>query len=166
MKRDSLLQEYLHPGSNAHIQDMELIFDKEHYAIFTLYDKQLEARYIYLKGYIGDGKLIIVRSNFESIEESIAIANKFLAYIGLLAVIIGLIIMLIISKKFTKPILQLADIAKKMANLDFNIKYKVKTNDELGELGSSIIILYDQLETTISELKQANNELLLDIQKN
>ena len=53
-----------------------------------------------------------------------------------------------------------------MANLDFNIKYKVKTNDELGELGSSINILSDQLETTISELKQANNELLLDIQKN
>ena len=77
MKRDSLLQEYLHPGSNAHIQDMELIFDKEHYAIFTLYDNQLEARYIDLIGDLGDGKLLIVRSNFESIEESIAIANKF-----------------------------------------------------------------------------------------
>ncbi len=165
LKNDSLLKEYLQPGSNPDIHDMELILDTEEYGIFTLYDDQLETRYIDLIGNLDNGKLIIVRSNFESIKESTAIANKFLAYIGLLAVIVGVVIMMIISKKFTQPILELADIAKKMSNLDFNVKYKVQSNDEIGELGSSINTLSDQLETTISELKQANNELMLDIQE-
>lgn len=165
LKNDSLLKEYLQPGSNPDIHDMELIYDTEEYGIFTLYDDQLETRYIDLLGNLGNGKLMIVRSNFESIEESTKIANKFLSYIGLLTTIIGVIVMMIISKKFTQPILELADITKKMTNLDFNVKYKVTSNDEIGELGNSVNTLSDQLESTISELKQANNELLLDIQK-
>jgi signal transduction histidine kinase len=109
--------------------------------------------------------LILLRTNKESIEESVALANEFLAYIGIAVVILGSAIMFIISRKFTKPILEMSDIAKKMSDLDFDAKYKIKTKDELGELGNSINFLSDKLETAISELKQANNELLVDIQK-
>lgn len=109
--------------------------------------------------------LILLRTNKESIEESVALANEFLAYIGIAVVIIGSAIMFVISRKFTKPILEMSDIAKKMSDLDFDVKYKTNTKDELGELGNSINFLSDKLETTISELKQANNELLVDIQK-
>jgi signal transduction histidine kinase len=109
--------------------------------------------------------LILIRSNLESITESVSIANKFLAYMGIIAAMIGTLAMFIISKKFTKPILDLAGIAKKMSDLDFEVKYNVKTKDEIGELGSSINALSDKLETTITELKQANNELTTDIQR-
>lgn len=112
-----------------------------------------------------DDKMILIRSNLDSIEENVMIANEFLAYVGILAVVIGTISMFLISKKFTKPILDLAGLAKKMSDLDFEVKYDVKTKDEIGELGSSINALSDKLETTITELKQANNELLTDIQK-
>ncbi|MBH1940292.1 HAMP domain-containing protein [Mobilitalea sibirica] len=164
-QKDLLLMEYLLPGSNSMIKYRKLIHDSEDYGIFTLYDSQLDAKYIDLFGYLGNGKTIIMRSNFESIEDSIVIANKFLAYIGLLSVLIGIAVMLIISKQFTKPILELSGIAKKMSELDFDVKYHVKSKDEIGELGHSINALSDKLETTISELKQANNELLTDIQK-
>lgn len=109
--------------------------------------------------------MVLLRANLESIEEGVSIANTFLMYVGILAAIAGSIVMLIFSKKFTKPILELAEIAKKMSDLDFDIKYKVKTKDEIGELGSSINTLSNKLELTIMELKQANNELLTDIQK-
>ena len=112
-----------------------------------------------------DDTIILLRSNFESIEESVQVANKFLAYIGIAAVLIGSFAMFIISKQFTKPILDLSTIAKKMTDLDFEVKYDVKSKDEIGELGSSINLLSDKLEATISELKQANNELVTDIQK-
>lgn len=108
---------------------------------------------------------IMLRTNLESIEESVAIANKFLAYIGIIVIIIGSIAMFLISKKFTKPIQDLSGIAKKMTDLDFDVKYKVNSKDEIGELGKSINSLSDRLESTITELKQANNELTTDIQK-
>lgn len=113
----------------------------------------------------GDDTIILIRTNLESIEEGAAIANKFLTYVGMAAVLIGTIAMFFISRKFTKPIHELAGIAKRMSDLDFEVKYPVKTKDEIGELGNSINSLSDKLQTTISELKQANNELLSDIQK-
>ena len=103
--------------------------------------------------------MIFLRSNFESIQESAQIANKFLMYIGIIVVIAGALVMFLISQSFSKPILELAIIAKRMSNLDFDAVYPVKTQDEIGELGSSINILSKKLETTISELKKANNEL-------
>lgn len=109
--------------------------------------------------------MVLLRANLESIEEGVTIANTFLMYVGILAAIVGSMVMLIFSKKFTKPILELAGIAKKISDLDFEVKYKIKTKDEIGELGSSINALSNKLETTIVELKQANNELLTDIQK-
>ena len=109
--------------------------------------------------------LIILRTNKESIEESVALANEFLAYIGIAVAIVGAAIMFLISSKFTRPILEMSEIAKRMSELEFDAKYEIKSKDELGELGRSINHLSDRLETAISELKQANNELLLDIQK-
>ncbi len=178
------LARYLNPG----VTNRKIIKQTSNYQIIRLYDKQKEANYIdmvglyrtsfpELAGQSGPGiqeygredykdfSIILLRSNFESIEEGVAIANDFLAYIGVLAVVIGSIAMLIISKRFTKPILELSGIAKRISDLDFEVKYKVETKDEIGELGKSINSLSDKLESTITELKQANNELMTDIQK-
>lgn len=160
-----LLQEFIYPNSNPMIKNKKQLQTEENFQVYSLYDGQMDSNYIDLYGTLEGDKVIFLRSNYESIQESIAIANKFLAYIGLFAVIIGILAMLIISKKFTKPILDLAGIAKKMSDLDFEVKYQVTSKDEIGELGSSINALSDKLETTISDLKQANNELMTDIQK-
>jgi signal transduction histidine kinase len=180
--------EYLARYLNPDITNRKVIKETGNYRIIRLYDIQKEANYIDMVGLYGitfpelsgqagadtdpsgdmgekDFSIILLRSNFESIEEGVAIANDFLAYIGVLAVVIGSIAMLIISKRFTKPILELSGIAKRISDLDFEVKYNVETKDEIGELGKSINSLSDKLESTITELKQANNELLSDIQK-
>lgn len=180
---------YRFPGTNPSMKDMKMLVDTEYYSIFSLYDVQVDSNYIDLVGVFNIDKtsqavtdnndttedtdsdadlpdtLILLRTNKESIEESVALANEFLAYIGIAVVVLGTVIMFIISRKFTKPILEMSDLAKRMSELEFDKKYKVKTKDELGELGSSINLLSDKLEAAISELKQANNELLLDLQK-
>ena len=174
--------EYSGKFRNPYIENKTVRKQTSNYVIFSLYDGRKDANYIDLVGIIAvqeSGKdisqetiegteidaYILLRANVESIEESVKIANNFLAYIGILAVIIGTVAMLFISKKFTRPILDLSGIAKKMSDLDFDVKYKVKSKDEIGELGNSINALSDKLETTITELKQANNELQTDLQK-
>ena len=52
-----------------------------------------------------------------------------------------------------------------MENLDFDVRYKENRHDEIGVLGHSMNSLSDKLEQTISELKTANNELELDLQR-
>ncbi len=182
--------EYLARYMNPDVTNRRVIKQTNNYQIIRLYDIQKEANYIDMVGLYGltfedlseasgaggrnnrsgnrkeqDFSIILLRSNFESIEESVAIANNFLAYVGVLAVVIGSVAMLVISKRFTKPILELSGIAKRISDLDFEVKYKVETKDEIGELGKSINSLSEKLESTITELKHANNELLTDIQK-
>ncbi len=158
-----LLQSYIFRGLNPEYVTNS-ITQSSSYSIFRIYDTRLEANYIDLIGELDNNYIVFIRTNYESMQESVAIANKFLAYVGIITVIVGTVIMLFISRKFTNPILQLAGIAKKMSDLDFDVKYYVNTKDEIGELGGSINILSEKLETTISELKSANNELLSDIQ--
>ena len=71
-----------------------------------------------------------------------------------------------ISKKFTEPILELNNIANKMAKLDFSQKYRIKdTEDEINDLGKSINTMSDKLERTIKQLRGTNIELEKDIEE-
>jgi signal transduction histidine kinase len=159
-----LLQDYIFNGSNPEVKSKVLISKTNKFSIYKLYDAHMKSNYIDLIGNLDNNYIIYMRSNFESIQESAVIANKFLSYVGIIAIIVGTAIMFYISKRFTKPILQLAGIAKQMSDLDFDVKYEVTSQDEIGELGCSINTLSEKLEKTISELKSAYNELLSDIQ--
>lgn len=97
--------------------------------------------------------------------ESAQVSNQFITHAGIVIVIIGTFIMLFISNHYTKPILRLAKHARDMKNLNFSSRYEDDRDDEIGILGSSMNALADELEHTISELKTANNELQVDLDR-
>lgn len=84
---------------------------------------------------------------------------------GVLAIGVSALLILWLSNRITKPILELADISERMKHLDFNAKYTGNDRTEISVLGNNINELSETLETTISELKTANNELLKDIER-
>ena len=55
---------------------------------------------------------------------------------------------------------ELSDIAKRMSNLDFNVKYRVESNDEIGELGHSINLLSEKLELPKERVALRGEEVL------
>lgn len=143
----------------------ELIQRKENYQVYMVYDERIGSNYLELFGKLNSGNFVYIRTNYQSMQENVQISNRFLGYIGLLAIVLGGVVLLIISNSFTKPILHMTDIAKRMSQLDFEAKYPVTTKDEIGMLGTSINTLSERLERTISELKAANNELQRDIEQ-
>ena len=101
-----------------------------------------------------------------AIEDSVRISNNFLYLIAGFTILIGGIIILVVSRKFTEPILELNDIAKKMSKLDFSQKYRITdADDEINNLGKSINIMSDKLEKTIKQLRNTNMELEKDIEE-
>lgn len=148
------------------LDNNSIIKSTKDYNVYIAHDFRLDTNYLALLEMPDKDKesIVFLRTNLDSMQESVKVANRFLAYVGIGSVLISVLIMLWISRKFTDPILQLAGIAKKIGDLDFDVKYQVKSKDELGELGSSINNLSEKLESTISELKRANNELLSDIE--
>lgn len=61
--------------------------------------------------------------------------------------------------------MELADLSKEMANLNFDARYTRGGSDEIGILGKNFNKMSAQLEKTVSELKGANNELKKDIEQ-
>lgn len=123
------------------------------------------SEYIEMYGRLNSGISFIMRTPVESMRESARLANRFFGYIGIIGTIAGGLIIWMVSRKITKPILELSNISEKMVHLDFEAKYTGGARNEIDMLGENINKLSDSLEKSISELKTANNELQNDIQR-
>lgn len=122
--------------------------------------------YIMLSGQLDNGYFLYIRIPLTSIQDSVTISNNFLLLMAGITILIAAIMVSIVSKKFTEPILELNNIAKKMAKLDFSHKYEVTdAKDEINDLGRSINIMSDKLEKTINQLRGTNIELEKDIEE-
>ena len=146
-------------------QDLEYLEENDNYFIATAMDMGTGTEYLEMWGVLDNGNLFMVRSPLEGIRDSVKIANRFLAYIGIAATLISAVIILFVTTSITKPIMQLKDISEKMTNLDFETKYVSRGKNDIDLLGEHMNELSSTLEKTISELKTANNELKRDIEK-
>ena len=162
-----MLMEFMNILFGANKAESVLLDHKDNYNILRQKDVRLNSEYIVLYGTLTNGNLILMRSALESIRESAAISNRFLAIVGVLAVIISTIVTVFISRGITTPIRELSIISDKMAHLDFNAKYRRerKVWNEIDELGNHMNAMSDTLEYTISELKSANLALQKDIEE-
>ena len=148
------------------VQSYDQVIEKDdNFVLQHSMDRRTNTRFLEMWGTLDNGYWYMLRSPLEGMKDSAKIANRFLAYVGFFAIFAGCLITWIVSRRTTKPILQLAQISERMRNLDFEVKYTGKEQNEIGVLGRHINELSDTLQETISELKTANNELQNDIEK-
>ncbi|MBE5882681.1 MAG: HAMP domain-containing protein [Lachnospiraceae bacterium] len=165
---DVLVRELLDHVFNAIADGQEVgavLEQTDRYTIQNNYENRTNINYIEMWGFLDNGNPFIMRTALEGIRDSVTIANRFLMYIGIFAVLLSGVIIWLIARKITNPIMALADISLRMINLDFEAKYTGNEKNEIGILGEHMNELSDKLEKTISELKTANNELMNDIEK-
>ena len=143
----------------------DVLRETDNYKMQIVTDTRTQTEYIEMWGVLDSGNLFMLRSALEGIRESVAISNQFLTYVGVVAIIVSALLVVWLTNRITKPILELADISERMKHLDFNAKYTGNDRTEISVLGRNINELSEALETTISELKTANNELLKDIER-
>ena len=129
-----------------------------------VYYPDMGSYYLECWGTLDGGYPFIISVPLESIRESVAISNRFLMYIGAICIVIGSVLVFIISSSVTKPIRKLTVISQKIGELDFETKYQGREHDEIGVLGANMNQLSERLDTTITELKNANLELQKDIE--
>ncbi len=144
----------------------DVIYTSDKMIIKKSSDRKNGLNFILMSAMLDNGYYLYIRTPITSIKESVKISNNFLYLIGGFAILMGAIVVMFISKKFTEPILELNNIAQKMSRLDFSHKYRIKdADDEINNLGKSINIMSDKLERTIRQLKITNIELEKDIEE-
>ena len=89
----------------------------------------------------------------------------FIPYISIIILIFTVISVSFYSKTITKPLLEINKRAKKMADLDFNETWVVNSEDEIGQLSNSLNQMSNNLQKSMSDLKNANTQLVSDIQR-
>ena len=143
-----------------------IIYKNNNVVIRKVTDIKSSINYIFLSAMLDNGYMLYIRIPISSIQESVKISNNLLILIGGISVIIAGIIASFISRKFTEPITELNNIATNMSKLDFSKKYIEKdTDDEINNLGKSINVMSNKLETTIKQLRETNVELEKDIEE-
>lgn len=155
----SLLQ-----GENeGNLSDSFFYGEKGYWIFHQNYDQKLNSNFYDLVGVLDDGSLIALRSSVVRFNESVATTMKLYVYVGMAAILVGCFAMFCVSSSYVRPIHQMAVVAKRMAQLDFDARVESHSKDEIGELGESINSMSKELESTISELKTANAKLQRDI---
>ena len=138
----------------------------EKFSIKKQTDNKNGLSYIVLAGTLDNGYSVFIRIPLNFIQDSVRISNNFLLLMASFTILISSIMVLIVSRKFTEPIQELNDIAKKMSNLDFSHKYNATdAQDEINTLGRSINTMSEKLEKTINQLRDTNIELEKDIEE-
>ncbi len=108
-----------------------------------IYDQEKIKSSFFVKYMAKDDMLILVGVSIAHSNEVIKTLNSF--YLFILGITIFLIIVLvwILSKTITTPLKELSDVAEDISRLQFK-KTKVKTNDEIGDLATSINIMSEK----------------------
>ena len=136
------------------------------YTITKFKDKKNNMNFIIFTAVLDNSYKLYIRMPVAAIEESVKISNEFLSIIAVFVIIIGGIILSIVSRRFSEPIIELNDITKKMSNLNFSQKFKSsEAHDEIDMLGENINVLSDKLEKTINQLRNTNVELEKDVEE-
>ncbi|MCR5784040.1 MAG: cell wall metabolism sensor histidine kinase WalK [Eubacterium sp.] len=160
-----LFQEVLFGKSGS----SELIEEAEDgsYVINRYTDSRMNSDYIVLFGSISSGEMVMMRIAIQSINESVGISVRFILITGIIASILGAIVIFFVTKSITTPVIRISELSERMTKLDFDARYEVKTKskNEIDELGENMNELSDVLQLTISELKTANNEMKLDLDR-
>ena len=110
-------------------------------------------------------EFIYVYTSLQPVNEAVQVIKEFYYYFYIGAIVIILFLSLIYSNMIAKPLIKITKTASKMAKLDFSEKCVVKSNDEIGALATSLNLLSENLNESLTSLKDANSKLEKDIEK-
>ena len=110
------------------ISEGKVLESNDNFTVKKQRDSKNGLSYMMLSGKLENGYFLYIRIPLNSIQDSVSISNNFLLMMAGFTILIASIMVTIVSRKFTEPILELNNIAQKMSNLDFSQKYKITTN--------------------------------------
>lgn len=109
--------------------------------------------------------LVISVSSVQPIMEASSVIRSFYLYLFIGFLIVAIFLSRIYSKLISKPLINLNKVAKRMSLLDFEAKCDITSDDEIGSLANTLNFLSSNLENSLQNLKEKNEQLERDIEK-
>ncbi|HBD64412.1 MAG TPA: PAS domain-containing sensor histidine kinase [Clostridiales bacterium] len=138
-------------GSTEHIVPLDQYDDSEN-PIFCHMSYPVETDGN-IKGYI------YLSTNIEYIYDTVNQSRDILSRATVIALTVTIFLGMILSSSITGPIKELTVKARQMSKGDFEQKVNVKSNDEIGQLGTTFNFLIDELKKSMSNLQQEKSKM-------
>jgi signal transduction histidine kinase len=146
-------------------ENSEEVFETKGYLFLTFTEGQYKLPTMALLYQLSTGEVLLVTMPYEVINRTADIAIRFNVMIAGVLIFIGMLVVFLMAKSMTKPIIKLSKMTKKMANLDFSERFEKKRNDEIGALGDHVNKMSETLEETLISLKSSNDQLIVDLKE-
>lgn len=113
-----------------------------------------------------DGGTMILQflASMDLQKEAEQISLQFLPYTLLASFLISLLVAYIYAWTIVAPILEIKRVTRRMMDLDSQVRLRVDSKDEIGNLKEQINSLYQHLLTVIADLNE-KNEAILQLEK-
>ena len=100
------------------------------------------------------GIVLLVEIDQEEIEEPIKTLQMRIILTGIIITLGMGIVAFVISKSLSRPLIKLKNAANNIAEGDFDIRTKIKTTDEIGELAHAFDSMAQKLQESLIEIKE------------
>ncbi|MCC2507899.1 sensor histidine kinase [Bacillus cereus] len=140
---------------------MNLLFNesKNHYDSFQTLDyKKNDIKYKVLISPIkekdGATTYIFLMASLQPVDEAVQMVEDYYVYIFAFVLLLIFLTSFYYSKQIAKPLLQINNATKRIANLDFSEKIPITSKDEIGDLSKNINTLSNTLHLHINQLQK------------
>ena len=108
---------------------------------------------------------IFANAALVAVAQSYDILLKLIPFIAVVILLISVIGAVVCSRYYSKPLVSISNVAKRMTILDMTWKCEVNRKDEIGVLAASLNEMSQRLSDTMDSLKAANWQLKKDIER-
>jgi len=108
---------------------------------------------VYYKKTITSDAILYIQFPMEKIDDALWVFQQLLLYVSVVGIVIAVGGSIFMARHFSKPVIELNDLAEKITTLDFSGRYREVRHDEIGQLGNSLNQLSAELERTIEQLR-------------
>ena len=100
-----------------------------------------------------------------AVSQSYDLLLKLIPFIAVVIVLISVIGAVVCSRYYSRPLVSISNVAKRMTTLDMTWKCEVNRKDEIGVLAASLNEMAQRLSSTMERLQAANEQLQQDIER-
>ncbi len=103
-------------------------------------------------------------ASLAAVSQSYNVLIKLIPLIAVMIILISVVGAYICSRSFSKPLVEICGVAKRMTNLDMTWECDTSRSDEIGILAKSLNEMSSRLSDALESLQTANQQLQLDIE--
>ncbi|OXS74361.1 two-component sensor histidine kinase [Lysinibacillus sp. KCTC 33748] len=102
----------------------------------------------------GKTNYIFAMTSLQPVDEAVQMIQDYYVYLIIFVLLLIVLVSFYYSKKIAKPLLQINNTTKKIADLDFSEMIPITTKDEIGSLSHNINTLSKTLNSYIIQLQE------------